>query len=215
MQTYARIAGILLLLTIVAGGFGEAYVPAHLIVSGNAAATLANIRAHDALFRLGFAAYLVEAVCDIALALYFYLLLRPIRDDLAMLSAFFGLVSTAVFAVAEMFYFAVTIAGADAARVQWVLRMNALGAGAFMVFYGIASFLRGYLIWRSRYLPKFLGALLMLAGAGFVAKNVALVLAPAYASDILLLPMFLAAVALTAWLLVKGVDVALESAARG
>ena len=215
MRTYARLMAVLLLLTIVAGGFGEAYVPAHLIVSGNAAATLVNVRAHDLLFRLGFAAYLVEAVCDIALAWLFYLLLRPVRDDVALLSAFFGLVSTAVYAVAEMFYFAVTIAGDDAALVRSLLRMFALGGGAFLVFYGIATFLRGILIWRSGYLPKFLGALLMLAGAGFIVKDFALVLAPRYASDILLLPMFIAVVALTGWLFVKGADVALESAARG
>jgi hypothetical protein len=47
----------------------------------------------------------------------------------------------------------------------------------------------------------------VLAGLGFIIKNFALVLAPAYASDVLLLPMFLAVVSLTAWFLVKGVDV--------
>ena len=67
--------------------------------------------------------------------------------------------------------------------------------------------LRGYLIFRSGYLPRFLGVLLALGGLGFVAKNFALVLAPAYASDGLLLPMFLAGVLLTVWLLVKGVNV--------
>jgi len=52
-----------------------------------------------------------------------------------------------------------------------------------------------------------LGALLALGGLGFVTKNFALVLAPAYASDVLLLPMALAGVSLTAWLLVKGINV--------
>ena len=75
-----------------------------------------------------------------------------------------------------------------------------------MVFYGVASVLRGYLIFRSGYLPKALGVLLVFAGLGFVTKNFALVLAPAYASDGLLLPMVLAAMSLTLWLLVRGVD---------
>ncbi len=109
IQTWVRIAGVLLLLTIVAGGFGEFYVPSRLIVSADAAATAKNIRDSGWLFRVGFASYLVEAVCDIALALIFYILLRPVRKDLALLAAFFGLVSTALFAVAELFYFAASI----------------------------------------------------------------------------------------------------------
>jgi hypothetical protein len=64
---YARIAGVLFLITLVAGGFGEFYVPSTLIVSGDATATAKNIIASGALFRLGFAGYLVEAMCDIGL----------------------------------------------------------------------------------------------------------------------------------------------------
>jgi len=87
-----------MLLSFVAGGFGEAYVPSQLIVSADAAATAANIKGFGSLFRWGFAAYLVEATCDIGLSLIFYVLLRPVRKDIALLAAFFGLVGTAVFA---------------------------------------------------------------------------------------------------------------------
>ena len=211
---------MLFLLTIIAGGFGEAYVPAKLIVSGDAAATAKNVLDSPLLFRLGFASYLVEAVCDIALALILFLLLRPVRYDLALLAAFFGLVSTALFAVAELFYFATPLLLRSAdylksfspdqrnALAALSLQVYAVGGGIFMVFYGMAALIRGYLIFRSDYLPKFLGVLMAVAGLGFVVKNFALVLAPAYASDVLLLPMFLTVVSMTAWLLVKGVDVA-------
>jgi len=216
---FIRIAGVLFLLSIVAGGFGEAYVPYKLIVSVDATATAKNINAFDSLFRLGFAIYLIEAVCDIALTLILYVLLRPVRKDLALLAAFFGLVSTALFAVAELFYFAASLilGGANYLKTFSPDQLNTLallslklygyGGGIFMVFYGVASVLRGYLIFRSGYLPRVLGVLLVLAGLGFIAKNFALVLAPAYASDGLLLPMVLAVVSLTVWLLVKGVDV--------
>lgn len=219
VQTYARIAGVLFLLSIVAGGFGEFYVPSKLIVSGDAAATAKNIIAFNSLFRLSFAGYLVEAVCDIALAWIFYVLLRPVRRDLALLAAFFGLVSTATFAVAELFYFAASfiLGGADYLKTFSPEQINSLamlslkfygvGGGVFMVFYGVGWVIRGYLIFRSDYLPKALGALLALAGLGFITRNFALVLAPAFASAVLLFPMFLAGVSLTAWLLVKGVDV--------
>src|SRR5690349_3943712 len=105
-QRYARIAGVLFLVSLVAGGFGEAYVPSRVIVSGDAAATARNIMAAQWLFRLGFAGYLVEAVCDVALTAFLYLLLRPVRKDLALLAVFFRLMGTATFAFAELFYYA-------------------------------------------------------------------------------------------------------------
>src|SRR6266508_2762679 len=92
-QKYARVAGVLFLLSLVAGGFGEFYVPSTLLARGDAAATARNLIAHDTLFRLGFAGYLVEGSCDIALTLLLYVLLRPVNRNLALLAAFFRLVS--------------------------------------------------------------------------------------------------------------------------
>jgi Domain of unknown function (DUF4386) len=183
VQTYARIAGVLFLLSMVAGAFGEAYVPYRIVVPGDAAATAKNIIAFDSLFRMGFAGYLVEAVCDISLSLIFFVLLRPVHKNLALLAAFFGLISTALFGVAELFYFAASIilGGAPYLKTFSPDQLNTLamlslkvygyGGGLFMVFYGIAAVLRGYLIFRSGYLPKALGVLLALAGLGFDALH--------------------------------------------
>ena len=227
IQTYARLAGLLFLISMAGGAFGELYVPSKLIVPGNATATANNIEAFNSLFRLSFAGYLVEAVCDITLVWIFYVLLRPVHRHLALLTAFFGLVSTATFAIAELFYFGASfiLGGADYLKTfspdqvdslaMLSLKFYGVGGGIFMVFYGVAAAVRGYLIYKSGFLPKALGALLTLAGFGFITRNFALVLAPAYASSFLLLPMFLAGVSLTAWLLVKGVDVpAWEARAR-
>jgi hypothetical protein len=204
---------------MIGGFFGELYAPSHIIVSGDAAATAKNIVASNLLFRAGFAAYLVEAVCDISLSLVMYEILKPVRKDLALLAAFFGLVSTAVFAVGELFYFGSSLIVGGAVSLKSFspdqlnglgllsLKMYGLAGGIFMAFYGLATFLRGYLIYRSGFLPRALGALLALAGLGFIVSNFVLVLAPAYTSDLLLLPMFLAALSMTVWLLVKGVDV--------
>ena len=105
IQTYARVAGLLFLITFVAGGFGEGYAPAQLIVANDAAATVANLKAHDFLYRLSFAAYLVEALCDIAIALIFYILLKRVSHGMALLAALFGVLSTALYASCEIFYF--------------------------------------------------------------------------------------------------------------
>lgn len=90
VRTYTRAAGILLFLTIICGAFGELYVPSQ-IMTGDAAATIANLQAREGFFRIGFAAYLVEAFCDVALSLIFYVLLRSVHRDLALFSAFLGL----------------------------------------------------------------------------------------------------------------------------
>ena len=219
VQTYARIAGVLFLLTILAGGFGEYYVPSKLIVSTDAAATAKNIFASDSLFRLGFLAYLVEALCDTGLTLVLYVLLRPVSRNLALLAVLFRLMSTALFAVAEMFYFApsLILGGANSLKTFSSDQLSSLallsfnlygyGAGIFMVFYGIASILFGYLMFRSGYLPRFVGALLAVGGVGFVIKNIAVVLAPAYDASGFLLPMMIAVLAMTLWFLIRGVDV--------
>lgn len=220
LQTYARIAGVLFLLSMFAGFFGELYVPSKVIVLSDAAATARNIRSSETLYRLGFAAYLVEALCDVTLSLLFYALLKAVDESWALLAAFFGLLATALFAVAELFYFgaAVVLRSADSLKAftpdqvdglaLLCLKLYVYGGGIFMVFFGVAAMLRGYLIYRSRFLPRTLGALLMLAGLGFVAKNLALVLAPGYASNLFMAPMFVAGLALTGWMLVRGVDVA-------
>ena len=85
-QLLARWIGILLLISVVAGGFGESYVPLKLIVPGDAAGTANNIFQSQALFRLGFASYVVEGLCDAALTAFLYLLLRPAGRELAAIS---------------------------------------------------------------------------------------------------------------------------------
>ncbi len=220
-QRYARIAGVLTLLSLVCGSFGELYVPATLIVPTDAAATAANLTASATLFRLGFAGYLVEAVCDVALALLLYELLRPVRRDVALLAAFFRIVSTATFAVFELCGFAalLLLAGSPYLRAfspeqldalaLLALKCFGLGAGVFLVFYGVASVLFGWLIFRSGYIPRTIGALLGFGGLGFVISSFVDVLAPRFtSSSLLMLPMGIAGLALTVWFLVGRVDAA-------
>jgi hypothetical protein len=217
VKTYSRAVGILLLLTMAGGWFGEMYVPS-LMLTGDAATSAAHLRADEGLFRLGFAAYLVEAFSDVVLAWLFYVLLKPVHRDLALLSAFFGLVSMTLFAVTKMFYFSAPMLlkgspylaafppGQLESLATLFLSLYAGLSGLFMLFYGTAWIIRGWLTFRSGYLPRFLGVVMVAAGLGFVAKNVTKVLAPAFSSDLLLAPMFLNAVALAIWMLAKGVD---------
>ncbi|HKY97569.1 MAG TPA: DUF4386 domain-containing protein [Gemmatimonadaceae bacterium] len=218
VQKYARFAGLLFLISIAGGWLGELYIPSQLIVTGDATETAANIRESALLLRIGFATYLIEAICDITLAWALYVLLKPVDKNLALLAAFFGLVSTATFAGMEHFYFASLYpqSGAEYLKTFTPAQLDSLsllmlklyGGGLFMAFYGLATGIRGYLIYRSKFLPAWLGVIMMIAGSGFILKNFTLVLVPDYSSDFFLLPTFLTAVSMAFWLLIKGVDVA-------
>ena len=219
VQTYARVAGLLFLVSIAAGGFGEGYAPG-VLIGDDAAATVANLQAHDTLYRLSFAAYLIEAMCDITIALIFYVLLRPVSRGLALLAALFGVLSTATYAGCEVFYYAlprVLMSSADylntftqeqrATLVAASLRLFNTGAGLFLTFYGLAWIIRGWLMIRSGYFPKLLGALMIAGGLGFMARTFTGVLAPQFASMYMLIAMAPGGVLLGLWLLVRGVNV--------
>ena len=217
-QRYARIAGILLLVSLAAGGFGEMYVPARLGAAWAHPASAAQLEATLPLLRLGFAGYLAEALCDVTLTLLFYVLLRPVQRDLSLLAAFFGLIGTSVFAASELCFYAASLVvghgGALAAftpgQVQALaglfLRIYGLGSSAFLAFGGAGALVLGYLVGRSGYLPKALGLLVALGGLGFILRTFTLLLAPAWSLDLLLMPTPLAMLSLAVWLLWRGVE---------
>ena len=146
------------------------------------------------------------------------IILKPVHRNLALISAFVGVVSMITFAIAQSHFWASSIILKDAggmtafteeqriALAYLSLRIATMIASLFMCFYGTASAIRGFLIMRSGYLPKVLGVLLMIGGGGFILRSVTYVLAPAYGSTLMLMPMAVAGIPLTFWLLVKGVD---------
>jgi hypothetical protein len=105
-QALARWIAILILISLVFCGFGEMYVSGRLTAAGDAGATARNIVAHQQLFRLDFAAYVVEGLCDATLTGLLYLLLRPAGRELALVALLLRIVSTAAFGAAESFYYA-------------------------------------------------------------------------------------------------------------
>ena len=218
VSRFARLAGVAMLLSIVFGFLGELYLPGKIVVSKDATATAANIVGNPTLFRLTFAAYLVEGLCDITLCVFFYILLRPVDRNLALLSAFFGIASMVIYAISESSFFAASVILGDSsgmtsfspdqrnALAYLAIRLSGTIAWLFLCLYGIASMLRGYLIARSTYLPKFIGVLLMIGGFGFFLRSATFLLAPKLSSPYLLMPMALAGIPLMGWLLIRGID---------
>ena len=217
-KQYARWIGVLYIITIVTGGWGESHVPNTLLNINNVAGTAHQVASSLGLFRASFAAYLIEAACDITLNVLLYALLRPLSRNLALLAMCFGLMATSVYAAGEIFYFAAALPAVDANVARMLspeikanftylfLTIYGYVNGIFAVFYGTAAVVRGYLILRSGYLPRTLGAFFILGGAGFIAKNILVVGVPQYDVPYVLLPMFLAWCYWVIWLLVKGID---------
>jgi len=172
----ARLAAVLYLIGGVTFQFAEGFVRGKLVVPGDAAATAHNILAHQTLYRLGFAAELIELVTFITVALLFYNLFRPVNRSVSLLAAFFSLTGCALEGVSCIFSLAtLDLLGGAAylsgfklenlqalALLSLVVRGQTFNIG--MVLFGIYNILLGYLILKSKFLPRVLGLFLAFAG---------------------------------------------------
>jgi Domain of unknown function (DUF4386) len=220
-QLYARIGGALYLLLIVLGGVGE-FTRTRLIVSGDAAATAANITSMESLWRVGIAAEVLALICAVVLAMIYFFLFRPVSKELNLLATFLRLVAIAVQAIAVLNLAAALFPLGNAAYLKaftpeqlyaltrLAIRSHGYGYGLALLFFGSCFLVHGRLIFRSGFLPKVLGILIQVAGVCYLTNSFALFLAPAFADRIfpaILLPAFVGETSLCLWLLVKGVNV--------
>jgi hypothetical protein len=177
----ARIAGALYLLTILTGIFAQGFVSGSLVVDGDAAATATNILTHRGLFQLGFAVYLIEMACQIAMTALFYDLLKPAGRSVSLIAAFLGFAGcviktfSRVFFIVPLFvlggahYLSVFSAEQLQALALLFLKVNDRGAAMALVFFGFYALLQGYLIIRSTFLPRILGVVSVVGGLGWLS----------------------------------------------
>jgi hypothetical protein len=212
----ARITGLFYLLNILAGVFAQGFVSERLVAFGDAAATATNILTHESLFRLGFAVYLIEMACQVAVTVLFYELLKPAGRSVSLLAACLSLVGIAIKTFSRLFYIAPLLVLRDASYLSvfnaeqsqalalLLLKVNDQGAAIGLIFFGFYAVLKGYLIIRSTFLPRILGVLAVFAGLGlltFLHMPLGYRLFP-YTAALGLL----AAVPQILWLLVVGVN---------
>jgi hypothetical protein len=229
-QVYARVGGLLYLIIIAAGIYGELVVRGPSVVSGDAAATARNIMASPSLWRAGMAGDLVMHLCDVGVMLVFYVLLRPVSKNLALLALLFNLVQTAVLVANKLNLLVPLFLLGDAEYLKAFtpqqlqalsyvsLRTHDYGFGVGLMFFGMECLVVGYLIFRSGYLPRMLGVLMQIAGACYLTNSFALIVSPALGSKLfplILLPPFVAELSTASWLLLKGVDVTRWAARTG
>ena len=213
-----RFAGLLYVLTSIVGFFALAYVPGKLIVHGNAAATANNIAASETLFRLGIVAGLIGQAGFIFVALALYDLLKGVNRRHATLMVILIVASIPIAFLNELNAIAalVLVRGADFlsiiekaqrdALAMLFLKLHGQGFVVAEIFWGLWLFPLGLLVYRSRFLPRFLGVWLIFAGVAWVILSLTGVLLPQYQDtvDTYSQPAIVGEIAFMLWLLIKG-----------
>lgn len=213
-----RFAGLLYVLASVVGFFAMGYVPDKLIVHGNAAATANNIAASETLFRLGIAGELLGQAAFIFVALALYDLLKEVNQRQASLMVMLILVSIPIAFLNELNSFAALVLARGAeflsifdkpqrdALAMLFLNLHGRGFVVAEIFWGLWLFPLARLVYKSRFLPRFLGVWLALAGFAWIILSLTGVLLPQYQDKVYAYsqPAIVGEIAFMLWLLIKG-----------
>lgn len=221
-RTIARWAGVLYLVIFFAGLFAEFIVRQSMLVAGDATATAENILASESLFRLGMVGDLTMIMADVAIAILFYILLKPVNQLLALMAAFFRLAQATALGLnlVNVFFVAELVGGAEYlsaltgeqsdALVLFFLNGHAAGYRFALIFFAFSILILGYLMVKSQRFPSILGIGLMIAAVGYTVDGVASFLLLNYADMedvfgmIVFGPAVIAELAVALWLLLKG-----------
>lgn len=215
----ARAAGALYILASLVGFLRLIYIPNNLIVSGNAAATASNIAAHETLFRWGIVSYLIASVLFLFVTFALYRLLEPVDRRLAILMVILGgLIPTTIFVVnsvtdvaALLFVHGTDFLSAfdkpqrDASAMLFLNLHHQLDL-ANATFWGIWLIPFGLLVYKSRFLPRFLGVWLMIGCFAWLVFSITGFLAPGQEEKVFTYgqPFILGEVATMLWLVIMG-----------
>jgi hypothetical protein len=215
-STRGRILAALYLFVILAGITGQAFIADRLIVTGDAAATAANILANTSLYRLGFTIFMLEMVAQVITSAMFYDLLKPVNRSLARITAIIGFTGSGIKTFARLFYYAPLILLGGASYLSAIppaqlealslafIRLNSQGAAIALIFFGFETVFRGWLLFKSGFLPRFLGVFSMIGGLGWLTY-----LWPPLGSQLFMGVALFAIVgvgATSGWLFIRGVD---------
>ena len=177
----ARITGLLYLVIIVCGIFSEIVVRGQLVDLADAVSTSTAILGSRPLFASGFVADSVMLLCDVAVAIFLYRLLRPVNATLSLMAAAFRLTQAAILAVNLLNYHAPLLLLRDSgyathfpgiqrdALMRFFLDLHAHAYDLGLLFFGVSNLILGHLVARSRFLPTLLGYALQLAGVVYLA----------------------------------------------
>ena len=184
LRVAAVVAGLGLLIMVGAAPFAELYAWPKLVVNGNAAETVKNIAANRSLFAGCIFGYLTTFTLDIIVAWALYVLLQPVNDHLSLLAALFRLVYAVIALVAllnliTVFRIATKIGAGQPLEFIESYAQVGFALTAFkdhfhfgILFFGIHLLLLGYMVFRSVYIPKILGPILIISSIGYITTAI-------------------------------------------
>ena len=202
----AKITGVLYLLLIPLGILGIIYIPETLIIPGDIKTTISNIIANETLFRISIISALLVQVVNILVVLFLYKLLKPVNKDIAALMVIFLLVAVPIAFINELNHVAVLqlLHSSNHKLVALFLDLHNGGIYIAQVFWGLWLLPMGYLVYKSVFLPKLIGILLMIGCFGYLADTSMYFLFPHL--DITVSEFtFVGELIFPLWLLIKGV----------
>jgi len=213
-----RVTGLLYLLASIPGFFAMMYVPSKLIVHGNATATANNIAASETLFRLGIAGQLIGQVGFIFVALALYDLLKGVNQRHASLMLGLIVVSIPIAFLNELNAIAalVLVRGADFlslfdkpqrdALAMLFLNLHGHGFDVAGIFWGLWLFPLGLLVYRSGFLPRILGVVLMVNCFAYPVNSFTSLVLPQYETIVSrwMSPLQFGELVFMLWLLIMG-----------
>ena len=216
----AKLAGLVYLILVISGILNLMYIPSKLIVWESAPDTLRNIQQSETLFRLGIVSGIITFLAFLVLPLLLYKLLQEVNKTQALLMVVFALVSIPISFVNMLHKFSVLtlISGADYLsklstpelefRVMFELDAYDNGIVLSQIFWGLWLLPFGYLMYKSGFLPRVLGILLMLGCFGYLVKFFGAFLFPDFHKTLIYriagLPASIGEISTCLWLLIMG-----------
>lgn len=220
-RSYTKIGGVLYLMIIALGIFYQVIVRDSIQVPGDSMATMASLKENEFLWRLGIVAEFLSSIIGFGIILIMYRLTQPVNKDLAMLAAFFNLSATTIqtvyiiqlievlFPIGSSSYLQAFTTEQLGAMISLGMKSHVFGFGIALLMFGPYFLITGYLIYKSNYLPKFIGVLYTVSGIGYLVNSLTLILAPEFSGIVFMiiaLPVFVGEMTLAIRLLVKGVN---------
>jgi hypothetical protein len=195
------------------------YVPSTLIAPGDAARTASNIAASEGLFRIGMASDSIVFLIEIIVTVLLYVLLKPVNKTLSLAAAFSRLAMTVIQGINLLNHFIVlllisgtgylTVFAQDQLQALVMLFLNAHESVVLIwgLFFALHLLVSGYLVYKSGYLPKFLGILLLLVALCYLIQDFGTMLFPQYKALFTSIgALAFLEIAFPVWLLIKGVN---------
>lgn len=202
----AHLAGLCYVALIPLGIMAMMYVPSSMVVEGDIAATIQNIRDHEMMFRMASVSVYLVQIVNLVLVYFLYRILRTVNHLIAVSMVLLISLGVPIAWINELNYAAILMSLDNPARVEFYLELHTYGLQIAGIFWGFWLIPMGYLVFRSTFMPKWIGILLMIGSIGYLFDSFAYFINPDLGFELAVF-LFVGEMAMAFWLLIMGVKV--------